>query len=138
MKCEQCVDAFIENKLMEDRFIRFKSKDSNISQPCKSTFEICKFVGSFLSFFEGKTITFDAALLQILRKIKFESLFTSSDFDSHAENGHKYGHKYDFVKKIVQTYMNMKSVHSAKAVTLSKHDEPIRHKLKKIIHELGQ
>lgn len=138
VKCEQCVDAFIENKLMEDRFIRFKSKDSDISQPCKSTFEICKFVDSFLSFFEGKSITFDAALLQILRKIKFESLFTSSDFDTHAENGQKYGHKYDFVKKIVQTYMNMKSVHSAKAITLSKHDEPIRHKFKKIIHELGQ
>lgn len=134
VKCQDCIEAFVENELTQDSFIRFKAQSSEISQPCKSTFEICKFVDSFLSFFETETISFDAALLKIVRNIKFETLFTSSDFDTHSD----FGHKYEFVKTIVKTYMHMKSIHSAKMVTLKIHKEPVRHKFKKLIQELGQ
>lgn len=134
IKCQDCIEAFIENELMEDSFIRFKAKSSEISQPCKSTFAICKFVDTFLAFFETKTISFEAALLQILRKIEFESLYSSSNFDTHSIQGHK----YEFVKKIVQTYMNMKSMHTAKVVNIKNHPEPVRHKFKKIVQQLGQ
>lgn len=134
IKCEECVNTFVENELLQDSFIRFKSKRSNIMQPCKSTFEICKFVDSFLKCFQEKTISFDAALLQILRKIPFETLYTSSNFESHAEMGHK----YEFVKQIVKIYMDMKSVQSAHALTLKTHENPIRHNLKKMIQRAGQ
>lgn len=48
VKCERCVSAFIENELIQDSFIRYKSRNTNILQPCKSTFEICKLVDSYL------------------------------------------------------------------------------------------
>lgn len=135
VKCQQCVDVLVENELIQNSFIRFKARKSNITQPCRSTFEICKFVDNFLKFFEAKsTVSFDVALLQILRNIPFETLYTSSNFDSHAEKGHK----YEFVKQIVQIYMNMRSVYSAKAITLKTHEDPIRHQFKKMIQRAGQ
>lgn len=80
VKCEKCTFAFIENELIEDSFIRLKSRNSNILQPCKSTFEICKFVDSHLKTYEGKTIPYDTVALQILRNVSFDSLFVGSKF----------------------------------------------------------
>lgn len=34
VKCENCVDAFVENELLEDSFIRFKSITSDYLQGC--------------------------------------------------------------------------------------------------------
>lgn len=118
---------------MNDDFIRFKSKNSVIAQPCKSTFEICKFADTFLKFFDEKTISFEMTVLQILRKLHFENFYTSSDFKHNGEE-----HKYEFIKKIIRIYMNIKSVHCAKVTTLEVHDVPIRHDLKKMIHNAGQ
>lgn len=134
VKCEKCIDAFVENELLEDSFIRFKSKRSTIMQPCKSTFEICKFVDTFLKFSEGKAISFKASLLHILRKIPFDTLYPSSDFESHGTSGHK----YDFVKQIITTYMDMKSIQTARALTLKMQKDPVRHQLTKIIQRAGQ
>lgn len=134
IKCEKCMDVFIENELMQDSFIRFKEKRTNITQPCKSTFDIIKFVDSYLTFCKDKSYSFDATVLQILGNIPFETLFSSSDFEKHPEKGHK----YEFVKRIVQSYMSMKSIHVAKCFTLKSHDEPIRHKYKKLIQQKGQ
>lgn len=118
---------------MADDCIRFKSRNSVIAQPCKSTFEICKFADTSLKFFNEKTISFDMAVLQILRKIPFENLFTSSDFKHDGED-----HKYQFIKNIIKIYMSMKSVHFAKVTTLKVHEVPIRHDLKKMVHFAGQ
>lgn len=60
VKCEQCISALIENELIEDTFIRFKSRHTNIMQPCKSTFEICKYVDTYLKTYADKTIPHDA------------------------------------------------------------------------------
>lgn len=139
VKCEQCIPAFIENELIEDSFIRFKSRNSNVLQPCKSTFEICKFVDSYLKAYEGKTIPYETVALQILRKISFDSLFVGSNFENHQGNSDKLtGHLYDFVKKIVNFYMRMKSVDVAKRLTLNIHDNPMRHTYKKLIQERGE
>lgn len=136
IKCQRCINAFIENELMDDRFIRFKAGNSNITQPCKNTFEICKFIETFLKCYAERNISFDAALIGILRQIHFQSLYTSSNFDDHSDTD--FGQRYEFVKQIVKMYMNQKSVHTAKTLTLKMHDEPIRHELKKMIHRAGQ
>lgn len=102
-------------------------------QPCKSTFEICKYVDSFLKFFEGTSISFNAAIMHILRKIPFETLYPCSDFEAHEK-----GHKYEFVKQIITVYMHMKSIQTARAITLKAQENPIRHKLTKMIQREGQ
>lgn len=133
VKCETCINAFVENELIEDSFIRFKYKTSDYMQPCKSTFEICKYVDTFLKFFEGTSISFNATIMHILRKIPFETLYPCSDFDAHEK-----GHKYEFVKQIISVYMHMKSIQTARAITLKAQENPIRHKLTKMIQREGQ
>lgn len=136
VKCEECITAFIENELIEDSFIRFKARSTNIMQPCKSTFEVCKFVDKFVKMYDGKKASYQYIVMQILRKIPFENLFSSSNFENHPDE--LLSHKYDFIKKIVESYMNMKSVYAAKIFTLNSHDAPLRHKYKKIIQERGE
>lgn len=134
IKCEDCVRVFIENELLEDSFIRFKARTTNVMQPCRSTFEICKFVDNYVKSCENRSASFQAVVIHILRRISFDTLYTSSDFEKHSGAGHK----YEFVKKIVELYMHMKSMHLAKCFTLDVNDEPCRHHLHKIVHEKGQ
>lgn len=135
VKCQDCIGALVENELMEDSFIRFKARRINITQPCKSTYDICRFIDSVLKQYEGKGTSFDAILMQVLRNLHFETLYTSTNFGTHSEKGHK----YIFVKQIVETYMKLKSAHFAKCLTTKSHEQgPIRHHYKKLIHEYGQ
>lgn len=134
VKCQRCIDAFVENELIEDSFIRFKARRTNITQPCKSSFEICKIIETFLKPHEDKSFSYNAAVIHVLRNLDFDVLYPSSNFENHSEAGHK----YELVKKIVETFMNMRSVHVAKCITLKTHDTPIRQDLKKKIHFGGQ
>lgn len=137
IKCEQCVNAFIQNELMQNSFIRFKARKTDITHPCKSTFDICKCVDIFLKAYEENSVSYHSVLLQILRKIPFDTLYTSTHFESHpGEKSHN--HKYNLVKKIIEMYMNMKSVYAAKCFTLKSHDEPVRHEFRKLIQAKGQ
>lgn len=134
VKCEDCTAAFIENELIEDSFIRFKARSSNITQPCKSTFEICKYVDTFIKSCDKQTVSCQAITLQILRSISYDTLYTATNFDKHGDMGHK----YNFIKKIVELYMRMKSTYVAKCFTLKTHANPIRHEFRKIIQQKGQ
>lgn len=137
IKCSDCVAVFIENELIEDSFIRFKARKTNMMQPCKSTFEICKYVDTFVKSCEGKSASYQTVAMKILRNLPFETLYANSEFENHA-SGTGTGHQYELVKKIIEMYMHMKSVHIAKCFTLKSHDAPIRHKFKKLIHQKGQ
>lgn len=148
VKCEACVETFIQNELMDDSFIRFKARKTNIIQPCRSTYEICKFIDNFLKYHEDKSITFRAATTKILGTIDFNSLYPETNFFNHSgimeslvEN-HKTNirknHKYDFVKQIVELYIKLKATHIAKCITSKSHDESVRHFYKKLIHLAGQ
>lgn len=136
IKCEECIASFIQNELIEDSFIRFKARRSNIMQPCRSTFEICKIVDQHVKSCEKISLSYQAVLIQILRKIQFDTLYPSSNFANHVSDD--INHKYEFVKKIIELYMGMKSVHIAKCFTLKTHDNPMRHTFRKLIHEFGQ
>lgn len=135
IKCNECIGALVENELMEDSFIRFKARRINITQPCKSTYDICRIIDSVLKQYEGKGTSFDAIAMQVLRNLPFENLYSSTNFETHSEKGHK----YVFVKQIVETYMKLKSAYFAKCLTTKSHEQgPIRHYYKKLIHESGQ
>lgn len=135
VKCDECTAVFVENELIEDSFIRFKARRNNIMQPCRSTFEICKFVDTFVKSCEEQSISYQVVVLQILRSIPYDTLYTSTDFDKHP--GERC-HKYDFIKKIVEIYMRMKSTYVAKCYTLKTHENPIRHKMRKLIQQKGE
>lgn len=136
IKCEECTAAFIENELIDDSFIRFKARSSNMMQPCRSTFEICKTVDTFIKSCEKRASSYQAIVIETLRKLDFKTLYPSSTFENH--DLPKYHHKYEFVKKIIELYMSMKSAHIAKLYTLQVHDNPMRHTYRKLIHEKGE
>lgn len=107
--------------------------------------KFCKFVDSYVQTCSAKSAPH--ITLDILRNIPFASLYASSNFDSHDEGNTPQsstiqtfikGHKYIFVKKIIELYINMKSVHIAKSFTMSSHDTLVRHDYKKLIQQLGQ
>lgn len=138
IKCEQCRNALIENELIDDTFIRFKSNNKML-QPCKSTFEICKFADLYLKTHTGITLSYTAVALEILSQISFTSLFVGTNFENHPNSSDQlFGHRYEFVKKIVQLYMQMKSIDVAKKFTLNLHDNPMRHTYRKLVQEKGQ
>lgn len=89
IKCDECISSFIQNELMEDSFIRFKARRSNIMQPCRSTFEICKIVDQHVKSCEKISFSY-----QILRKIQFDTLYPSSNFENHVSDD--INHKYEF------------------------------------------
>lgn len=137
VKCNQCVAAFIQNTLIEDEFIRFKSRCSNVLQPCTSTFEICKFVESSINSYTGKNISYQLIAKQMLEKMPIETLFDQSSFVGH-EQDQDVDHRFDFVKKIVELFMRLKSIETAKRITLQAHDNPLRQKMKKLVQQRGE
>lgn len=137
VKCTKCVAAFIQNTLIEDEFIRFKSRSSNLLQPCSSTFEICKFVETNINSYTGKTIPYQSVAQQILMKMPLESLFNQSSFKRHEED-QDVDHRFDFVQKIVELYMRLKSIEAAKRITLQAHENTLRQKMKKLVQQRGE
>lgn len=57
IKCEQCLEVFVENEIMQDDFIWAISTDSSVLQPCKSTYEICKFIDQIVAYSIDKSLS---------------------------------------------------------------------------------
>lgn len=109
---------------------------TNITQPCKSTYDICKFVDNYVKQSEGQTIPFGAVTMQVMRHIRFDTLYSSTNFDGHSGQD---SHKYTFVKQVVEMYMKLKSVQLARIMTAKSHTEQsLRHHYRKLIQEAGQ
>lgn len=100
LKCSDCVAVFIENELIEDSFIRFKARKTNMMQPCKSTFEICKHVDTYVKSCERKSANYQTVAMKILQNLPFETLYANSDFQKHPGE-HGRNHQYELVKKVV-------------------------------------
>lgn len=134
VKCQECTRAFVENEVIDNRFIEFKFRQENILKPCISTVNICKMADSFIIQASGVQAKYGQVLLRIMRNLPFHSLYPSTNFHYHDETNHK----YNFIKSVVETYLNLKSIHLGKTITLDAHVELIRSDLTKQIHRSGQ
>lgn len=138
IKCDQCLDAFIENEIMDDDFVRAIGRGYGHLQPCKSTFNICKFVDKFVEHYSNENVSYHATVNWILQNLDFDILYPNSNFHQHREQSRTKNHKYDLVKCVVETYLNIKSRNSAKTITLQSHKEFIRSDYIQQIHLAGQ
>lgn len=138
IKCDQCLDVFIENEIMDDDFVRAMGKGYGQLQPCKSTFHICKFVDKFVEHCANENVSYHATVNWILQNLDFDSVYPNSSFHRHQEKSRTKNHKYDLVKCVVETYLDVKSRNSAKTITLQSHDEFIRSDYTQKIHLAGQ
>lgn len=109
-----------------------------MTQPGKSTFEICWYIESYLIVFEGqKEFDFHSVLNSIMRNLPFGTLYPASTFHNHGPKEED-DHEYQFLKSIVETFMNLKSIQVAKTYNLNVHARSSRHDNRKQAHLRGE
>lgn len=130
--CRQCINVFTDNEITDDQFIAFKSKNSNIFPPCKSTLSIINAVEYFLERYDSLQVSFNTMVNHIVKNIDMSQLYMSSEF------GENHDHKSDLVECIVKAYLDRKSTDVGKVVTRLEQQKLIRHDNLKAVHNQGQ
>lgn len=130
--CLQCINVFSENVITTDKFIDFLSTKHAILEPCKSTLDLITTVDRMLQNFNSVNVSFESTLTYILEKIDLTEIYTSSEF------GEIHDHKNEFVKLIIDVYLNIKSIRLCKLMTRLSQDKLLRHTYLKELHRAGQ
>lgn len=131
-KCLECMNVFVENEIITDTFIQFKSETKDIVQPCKSTVNLIRCVEMLLKRYESNDVTYNSMLTHIIRKIDITELYEKSRFDECHD------HKDELVTVIVKTYLDINSTNLCKLITRMSQNKHIRHSYLKEIHFQGQ
>lgn len=137
IKCYRCLEVFDENSKVDDEFISIKKKSIDIRFPCESTVKICELAEAKMKSNQHESGNFEDTLKHVLSNVQLDDLYPVSNFENHPHC--KYTeHKLFLVKLIVDMYYKKKLIYISRCNTLAKHDELLRHHLKKIIHAKGQ
>lgn len=132
--CSGCVNILLDgNEKINDEFLEKTNKEN--SQPCKSTLEIIIFSEAIMKNIpsNGQGISFDVARETIYKNLKIEELYAQSNFEHNQMN-----HKVEFVRRIIKTYLTMKSQHIGKRIADEERGAFIRSRLKNQTHFAGQ
>lgn len=129
--CSACLNVFLENEITDDSFIEYKEQISNILPPCNSTIRLMETVDMLLNNYSSQNASLTSTLTHIMRKIDISKFYDKSSFDDH-------DHKYDLIKLVMKTYMNIKSTEACKSITKLAQGTPIRHTNLKEVHRAGQ
>lgn len=78
-------------------------------------------------------ISFGVASETIFRSLKMDELYSQSNFEHDQQN-----HKEEFVRKIIDTYLTIKSQHIGKRIADEERGAFIRSRLKNRTHFVGQ
>lgn len=130
--CETCLNIFIENKLYDDSFIDFIGNKS--IYPCKSTVDIMKKTDFFLNNLKTQNISLDATISYILCNIDYSETYSKSFFPTSSHDSHK----TDLIQLVISTYLDLKSIETARNVTRDSQKKQLRHHLLKKVHFSGQ
>lgn len=131
--CTQCLNIFVENEKLNDIFIQFLSQMKEISQPCKSTIHVITMVDNILEEYDSQDISYPTMLAFIL-----DQVFSSSPLFESSEFGQEHDHKLDFVKLLIETYIDMKCMNVCRLVTRCAQKILIRQYNLKETHREGQ
>lgn len=130
--CAQCLNIFEENDRINDVFVQFLSQNKKVQQPCKSTVHIIGLVDSILEKYDSLDISYASMLAYIFEQTSLLTLFESSEF------GEQHNHKFDFVKLLIETYLDMKCTNVSRIVTRWSQKKVLRHHNLKEVHREGQ
>lgn len=130
--CLQCMMVFAENESINDDLIEFLSKDKVVSKPCKSTLQILRVVNKFLQKHRSNETSITESIAYLINEMDLVLLFPASDF------GENHNHKSEFVKDIINEYLNIKSTSAAKLMTRMSQKKLLRHTNLKMVHREGQ
>lgn len=142
--CAQCITAFDEDEKVNDDFLILKSQTGQIRMPCISTLNIIKITNKICDLLsEHPTMHYSdmygSVLKTVVVNLDSEKLFTNSNFDIHSKKtSGLLSHKEEFICKIVDEYMTLKSQRIGARISEEKRGKYIRHNNKKRVHEAGQ
>lgn len=129
--CNSCKTVLIENEKLS-----IHNTNTNKSMPCTSTFDICKKADQFFELYDirRKNSQYDFRVIYclIFRSMNFESLYRVSKFDCDP------GHKYQFIKCIVGTYITLKATYVSKEFTFQQYRKIFRQQLNRLVLRCGQ
>lgn len=142
-ECGQCTEVFGENPKIDNDFLRLKSATSALQMPCKSTIDIIKAANKIFSLLEDKdmdvTHTYDSVLKTVMDYLEFDDLYSATDFGLHTiEHSGPFSHQEEFIYKIVNEYMKLKSRKIGDRIGEKERGVYIRHENRKRVHEAGQ
>lgn len=133
--CLNCLNILSINEKINNIFINFLSQMKRIEQPCKSTMYIIDVVDNILETYDSLDISYPSMLTYILNCLSQgpdELLYESSEF------GKEHDHELDFLKLMVETYLDIKCTAVSKLVTRSSQKRLLRHHNLKEVHREGQ
>lgn len=128
--CPICAGNLLNSEEnINDEFLAMKSGVT--LQPCKSTQLIVIFSEAILKMISSneEEINFDQANKTILNHLKINELYSTSNFEHNQQD-----HKEDFVKRIVKTYLTLKSQNIGKRIADEERGAFIRSRLKARTH----
>lgn len=129
--CAACIQVFLENEIIDDSFIEYKSETCNILSPCKSTIKLMNTVDNLLNAYKSQKVSLNSTVTHIMLKIDKDRFYEYSSFDQH-------DHKHELIELIIKTYMDLKSTEACKHITEMWQKKRIRHSKLKEIHRAGQ
>lgn len=145
--CQQCLKVFHENEMISDSLITRKmltnGKDVQ-SQPCKSTVDIIKAINKIHELLPHNGYDVKLIIMTVLQNLDYERIFNGTEFDGHIdpekEETHNWpiSHKENFIRNIVECYVNMKAHNFYGKKSDEERGAYIRHDNKKQTHFAGQ
>lgn len=129
--CNSCLSVFNENEKIDMDDLNFLNR-----KPCISTFDICRNAEKFFKVYDvqKQQIQFDFKVIYclIFRTIDLNALFPRSMFKCDI------GHKYQFIKCIVERYLSIRATQVSKDITYDQYKHIFRQQLRHLVINSGQ
>lgn len=129
--CNSCLSVFTDNDEIDMIDFNFLKRT-----PCVSTFEICKNAEHFFKVYDVRRIDnpfeFRVIYCLIFRTMNLNALFPKSVFACDI------GHKYQFIKCIVQRYLSIRATQTSKNITFDQYKHIFRQQLRHLVINSGQ
>lgn len=134
--CDECVETFSQNTLVDDSYIDSIAAKKFLLIPCVSTVEICQAALSAMKIFNNSVSKYSEIFATALKALDMDSLYSTSTLIQ--TNAHSNDHKIVLVKKIIELFLRRKfeNIHHSKSQDI--HDKLLRKKLTKLITFVGE
>lgn len=137
-KCSQCIELLLtSSEKIHDNLLAMKVTNS---QPSKSTVDIVTFANAVMKWISkqrGQGNDHNAVLRTIYNNLIIDDLYTNENFELHEHKSNNL-HKDEFVKQLIEIYLQLKSNKIGKKITDEERGELIRNRRKQDVHHAGQ
>lgn len=132
--CNECLETFSENVLVEDSYVSLIAERKMILVPCLSTVQICESADKAMKIFKNDSNRYDEIFQSALNSLDIDKLYCSSNFEDRCSKTHKIG----LVHTVIEFFLRKRFENINKSKTLNIHKDLVRSHCKKLIHYMNQ